>query len=122
MLPRTDPRERPGDQQPGWQRAADEEGDGPMRRIRVRRVMVVGLAVSSGLAILGSAALASTTSVAYSFKGDENGEYPSTDLVIDRAGNIFGTTVIGGDFGSGTVFEVSPSGSGFTQKVLYSFT
>ena len=106
MLPRTDPHERPGDQQPGWQRSHDEEGDRRMRRTRVRRVIVVGLAVSSALAILASAALASTTSVAYSFKGDENGEYPSTDLVIDRAGNIFGTTVVGGDFGSGTVFEV----------------
>jgi uncharacterized repeat protein (TIGR03803 family) len=67
-------------------------------------------------------ALAQSAKVIYSFAGDEDGEYPDTDLVLDGAGNIYGTTVGGGTFGSGTVFMLSPNGSGWTHTVLYSFT
>jgi uncharacterized repeat protein (TIGR03803 family) len=74
------------------------------------------------VALLVNVAWASTTEVAYSFAGNSDGEYPSTDLVLDSAGNLFGTTVQGGDFGSGTVFELTPSGNGWTHTVLYSFT
>ncbi len=62
------------------------------------------------------------TQVIYSFAGDEDGEYADTDLVIDSSGNLYGSTVQGGDFGSGTVFELSPSAAGWTHTVLYSFT
>ena len=62
------------------------------------------------------------TQVIYSFAGDEDGEYADTDLVIDSSGNLYGSTVQGGDFGSGTVFELSPSATGWTHSVLYSFT
>jgi len=72
--------------------------------------------------MLVSATSASTTKVIYTFAGGKDGEYLDTDLVMDTAGNIYGTTVTGGDFGSGTVFQLSPSGSGWTHTVLYSFT
>jgi uncharacterized repeat protein (TIGR03803 family) len=62
---------------------------------------------------------ASTEQVIYSFAGDADGEYTDSDLVLDGAGNIYGTTVQGGALGSGTVFQVTPSG---THAVLYSFT
>ena len=62
------------------------------------------------------------TNVIYSFAGDEDGEYADTDLAIDKAGNLYGTTVLGGDFGSGTVFQLSPSPNGWVHTVLYSFT
>ncbi len=68
------------------------------------------------------AAAPSGTSVIYSFGGDEDGEYPSTELVMDGAGNLYGTSVQGGDFGGGTVFELSPAADGWTHSVLYSFT
>lgn len=73
------------------------------------------------LALLATAAASSTT-VIYSFTGGADGEYLDTDLVMDAAGNIYGTTVQGGTFSSGTVFELSPSGSIWTHSVLYSFT
>jgi uncharacterized repeat protein (TIGR03803 family) len=60
--------------------------------------------------------------VIYSFAGDDDGEYADTDLAIDKAGNLYGTTVLGGAFGSGTVFQLSPSGNGWVHTVLYSFT
>jgi len=65
---------------------------------------------------------ASTINVIYSFAGDEDGEYTDTDLVIDSAGNLYGTSVLGGAFGSGTVFQLTPSGNGWVHTVLYSFT
>jgi uncharacterized repeat protein (TIGR03803 family) len=66
-------------------------------------------------------ATAATTDVVFSFDED-NGEYADTDLETDSAGNIYGTTVLGGDHGSGTVFQLSPTPNGWVQTVLYSFT
>jgi uncharacterized repeat protein (TIGR03803 family) len=66
-------------------------------------------------------ATASTTDVIFSFE-EEEGEYADTDLETDSAGNIYGTTVLGGDHGSGTVFQLSPTPSGWVHTVLYSFT
>ena len=66
-------------------------------------------------------ATATTTDVIFSFEED-NGEYADTDLETDNAGNIYGTTVLGGDHGSGTVFQLSPTPNGWVQNVLYSFT
>src|ERR1051326_8511859 len=66
-------------------------------------------------------ATASTTDVILSFEEDE-GEYADTDLETDSAGNIYGTTVLGGDFGGGTVFQLTPTSDGWVHTVLYSFT
>src|SRR5580704_14835934 len=76
----------------------------------------------AAVALLASAAPASTTKLIYSFAGGNDGEYLDTDLVIDSAGNLYGSTVQGGDFSSGTVFQLSPAGTGWTHTVLYSFT
>ena len=69
--------------------------------------------------LVHGAGAASTTKVIYSFAGDEDGEYPDTELVMDHSGNLYGSSVLGGDFGSGTVFQLAP---GRTHTVLYSFT
>src|SRR5437879_10665228 len=68
-----------------------------------------------------AAATATTTYVIFSLEEDD-GEYADTDLETDSAGNIYGTTVLGGDHGSGTVFQLSPTPNGWVQNVLYSFT
>ena len=65
---------------------------------------------------------ASTTEIIYSFAGDEDGEYTDTDVAIDAAGNLFGSSVLGGDFGGGTVWQLSPVGGSWVHTVLYSFT
>lgn len=56
----------------------------------------------------------------YAFSGPD-GASPASGLIRDSAGNLYGTTMMGGQFGFGTVYELSPSGSGWTEKVLYSF-
>ncbi|MGB9473436.1 MAG: choice-of-anchor tandem repeat GloVer-containing protein [Candidatus Udaeobacter sp.] len=73
------------------------------------------------MALSLTAATGTTTDVIFSFEEDE-GEYADTDLETDSAGNIYGTTVLGGDFGSGTVFQLSPTPNGWVHAVLYSFT
>jgi uncharacterized repeat protein (TIGR03803 family) len=63
-----------------------------------------------------------TTTVLYSFSGGSDGGDPASGLTFDSMGNIYGTTVVGGTFGFGTVFELSPSGNGWTETVLHSFS
>jgi uncharacterized repeat protein (TIGR03803 family) len=68
--------------------------------------------------------------VLYRFKGGADGAFPAGNLVIDSAGNLYGTAFGGGSFngnlcrtfGCGAVFELSPSASGWTETVLYNFT
>src|SRR5499427_9855100 len=62
---------------------------------------------------------ATTTKLIYSFAGDADGEYTDTELVRDSAGNLYGTSVQGGTYASGTVFQVTPEG---VHTVLYNFT
>jgi uncharacterized repeat protein (TIGR03803 family) len=64
--------------------------------------------------------------VLYSFGTNPNdGSAPNGGLVFDGAGNIYGTTPLGGSVCSsecGTVFELSPSGNGtWTETVVYDF-
>ncbi len=60
-----------------------------------------------------------TESVLWSF-GTE-GSVPLSGVIFDSAGNLYGTTAFGGANGDGIVYELSPSGSGWTQTTLYSF-
>ncbi len=63
----------------------------------------------------------------YNFTGGANGAGPITGLTMDAAGNLYGTTVWGGTsgcdglFGCGTVFRLSPTGTGWFYSRLYSF-
>jgi uncharacterized repeat protein (TIGR03803 family) len=60
--------------------------------------------------------------IIYQFVGGTDGAHPDVgNLVFDRAGNIYGTTGQGGAANQGTVYELTPSGGGWTEKVLYSF-
>jgi uncharacterized repeat protein (TIGR03803 family) len=61
----------------------------------------------------------------YKFKGCPDGRDPLAGLIFDQAGNLYGTTELGGsgDYNdSGTVFKLTPNqNGGWTQSVLYSF-
>ncbi|HLX85879.1 MAG TPA: choice-of-anchor tandem repeat GloVer-containing protein [Terriglobales bacterium] len=60
-----------------------------------------------------------TETVLHSFAGGTDGADPDGVLVMDSAGNLYGTTYQGGTGNKGTVFEVSPSGGSWTEKVIY---
>ncbi len=57
----------------------------------------------------------------YNFGNPPDGGFPDTALVLDSAGNLYGTTFFGGVNNFGTVFEISSSADGWKEKVLYSF-
>ena len=59
--------------------------------------------------------------VLYSFAGSPDGSAPLGGVLMDAAGNLFGTTFAGGPGNSGTIYELQPSGSGWTESVLYAF-
>jgi uncharacterized repeat protein (TIGR03803 family) len=86
----------------------------------------MALLLGMAIAALGpcAAAQAWTESVLYTFKGGDDGNFPTGGLTFDRAGNLYGTTVLGGGAchnrskGCGTVFKLDPDG---TETVLYAF-
>jgi len=63
-----------------------------------------------------------TESVLYSFKGGSDGGNPYSGLILDQAGNFYGTTYIGGLSGFGTVFQLTCGSGGCTNNVLHDFT
>ncbi|HXY07652.1 MAG TPA: choice-of-anchor tandem repeat GloVer-containing protein [Terriglobales bacterium] len=63
-------------------------------------------------------ARAQTLTVLYSFSGGEDGANPFAGLIMDRDGNLYGTTTGGGSSRAGTVFKVDRSGN---ETVLHSF-
>jgi uncharacterized repeat protein (TIGR03803 family) len=60
--------------------------------------------------------------VLYNFTGGADGGYPHAGLILDAAGNLYGTTVGGGSAsglsGDGVVFKLSPAGQ---ETVLHTF-
>ena len=69
-----------------------------------------------------------TESVLYTFTGGNDGREPSARLLLDAAGNLYGTTLLGGNInsacssGCGTVFKLTHGSSGWTESVVYPFT
>jgi uncharacterized repeat protein (TIGR03803 family) len=61
-----------------------------------------------------------TESVLYSFANAPDGANPGNGLIMDSVGNLYGMTFAGGTGnGNGCVFELSPSGSTWTEQVIY---
>lgn len=81
--------------------------------------------VASICLLLTASALpaASQESIIYSFGGSTgDAQIPSSTLVADRAGNLYGATTQGGASGCGAVFELSPQTNGsWAEAVIYSF-
>jgi uncharacterized repeat protein (TIGR03803 family) len=58
------------------------------------------------LLLLLAATLQAQT-VLYSFTGGADGAYPDSQLTADVQGNLYGTTLAGGAYGWGTVYELT---------------
>ena len=65
----------------------------------------------------------------YNFQGwypTGDGAQPQTGVVLDQNGNVYGATAYGGNGGAsggggGVIYEVSPEGGAWKEKVLYIF-
>ena len=88
-----------------------------------RRTAISGLTVMIlfVLAMVAIPAQAQTFKVIYDFSGGAGGVYPWASLTIDKAGNLYGTTELGGAAGFGLVFKLAPKNSGWLFTPLYSF-
>jgi uncharacterized repeat protein (TIGR03803 family) len=63
-----------------------------------------------------------TEKILHNFTNGADGGNPQSGLILDGAGNLYGTTYVGGAYCCGTVFELTPAGGGtWNEKVLYSF-
>lgn len=63
-----------------------------------------------------------TELVLHSFGARGDGVTPLAGLTFGANGALYGTTSAGGATGSGTVFELAPSGSGYSEHILHSFS
>lgn len=61
-----------------------------------------------------------TETVLYSFGTGNDGTTPVAGVILDKAGNLYGTTSLGGSAGNGTVFQLKP-GTPWTENILYNF-
>jgi len=60
-------------------------------------------------------------SVIYAFTMGANGYIPKSGVIFDKFGNLYGTTTKGGIYDQGALFQLTPSASGWTERVLHSF-
>jgi len=96
-----------------------------MRTLSIFFRALVGMTLLS----VAISAHAQTVNTLYTFTGGANGANPSGQLVADGHGGFYGVTFEGGVVtssclnGCGTVFELTPNGSGgWTQTVIFSFS
>ncbi len=63
----------------------------------------------------------------YTFTGGNDGISPSGRLLLDKDGNFFGLTVVGGagichgEHGCGAAFELARAGTSWTESIIHSF-
>jgi uncharacterized repeat protein (TIGR03803 family) len=62
-----------------------------------------------------------TKKTVHSFQNGTDGAYPLSPVLIANNGNIFGTTSAGGPANQGTVYELTPNKSKYTETVVYAF-
>ncbi len=63
-----------------------------------------------------------TQTILYNFSGGSDGGNPGdSNVILDSAGNLYGTTPNGGPLNYGTVFQLTNPGSGWVENILYNF-
>lgn len=63
-----------------------------------------------------------TETILHNFGASGDGSEPLHNVILDSAGNLYGTTQSGGVSGGGTVFQLVPSGSGWTENIIANFS
>jgi uncharacterized repeat protein (TIGR03803 family) len=63
-----------------------------------------------------------TFTLLHTFDISSEGGDPLAGLVFDNAGNLYGTTSIGGPNDAGSVYQLTPTSTGWSFKVIYAFS
>jgi uncharacterized repeat protein (TIGR03803 family) len=74
---------------------------------------------AAGAGVVYKLATNGQETVLYNFAPGAGGMSPASGLILDSAGNLYGTASDGGASGAGTVYKLDQSGN---EAVLYSFT
>jgi uncharacterized repeat protein (TIGR03803 family) len=91
-----------------------------MKRDRYLVTMLLG--VVTILMVMPDAGAQIKHKILYEFKGGGDASTPHAGLIFDGAGNLYGTTFLGGTYGDGTVFQISLNSHGRRrEKLLHSF-
>jgi hypothetical protein len=80
-------------------------------------VVLLGLGIAAT-----PSAQAQTLTTLHNFTGYPDGANSDAGLIMDKAGNLYGTTASGGEYNYGSVFEMVKTETGYTEEILYSFT
>ena len=88
---------------------------------RKSTMVLIATLVALVAALAGSARAAGNERLLYVFNGYD-GSGPEQDLTFDAQGNLYGTTVAGGETNMGTVFKLTPGPNGtWSETVLHTF-
>ena len=96
------------------------DGGTGARRASAGLLAVMGLFLF--LASVSQPARSQTYTVIHNFTNQgTDGATPYGGPILDSAGNLYGTTYLGGQWGNGAVYKMSPNGSSWTYTSLYNF-
>ncbi len=88
-------------------------------------LVIIAVAVLS-IIFAASTVQAQTYNVIYNFSGCADGYSPTSTLLMDGSGSLYGTTEYGGSAcgaqGKGVVFRVKRAGSGWVEAPIHTFT
>lgn len=88
----------------------------------MRRLSSSLASIAATVIVLSSHLGATSYKVLYNFSPSPDASEPAASVAFDSQGNLFGTTAVGGDFGDGTVYELTYSpDTGWTETTLHSF-
>jgi uncharacterized repeat protein (TIGR03803 family) len=114
----------PGGQETVLHSFNNADGSGPEASLILdSQGNLYGTTAFGGITVLFGTVFKVTTAGAftslYKFGGSGDGQNPTSPLIRDEQGNLYGTTENGGAKGGGTVYKLTPSGR---ETILYNFT
>jgi uncharacterized repeat protein (TIGR03803 family) len=94
-----------------------------MKRLNLSLIMLAVCAIAAiAVALPVLARAQSLETVIHHFPSESgDGSAPLATLSADNTGNFYGTTDFGGAYGEGSVFELTPTATGWSESVIYSF-
>jgi uncharacterized repeat protein (TIGR03803 family) len=110
------------------------DGTGPNMGLLARSGALLGVTVDGGanrrgtvfqLAPSPDPSAPWSETILYSFAASPDGSFPSSDLIKDDRGNLYGVTLLGGANNLGSVYRLSPptlQDGSWTETVLLSFS